>query len=110
MDNQRLIGSRIKQFRKKKGLSQTDLGSIINTSAMQVSYIENGERHATDEVLGKMASALGVNVGDFLVPIVTTKMSTITYGRMTSDISVEQKSDVENSLSAFDDYVRRNVI
>lgn len=110
MDNPRLIGSRIKQFRKKKGLSQTGLGSLINNSAMQVSYLEKGERRASHETLEKLATALDVTVGDFLAPIVTPKVSTITYGRMSPLISTEQKADVEQSLNEFDDFVRSTIL
>lgn len=110
MDNPGLIGSRIKQFRKKKGLSQTSLGSLINNSAMQVSYLENGERKASHETLEKIAVALGVTVGDFLAPVVTPKLSTITYGRMSPSISTEQKADVEQSLKEFDNFVRGNIL
>lgn len=110
MENQRLIGSRIKQFRKKKGLSQTGLGTFINNSAMQVSYIENGERKASHETLEKIATALGVTVGDFLTPTITSRVSTITYGRMSPLISVDQKADVEQALNDFDNYVRSNIL
>ncbi len=110
MENQRLIGSRIKQLRKKKGLSQTGLATFINKSAMQVSYIENGERKAGPDTLERIAKALDVTVGDFLAPTVTSRVSTITYGRMSPLISVDQKADVEQSLNDFDNYVRSNLL
>ncbi|MFZ3009942.1 MAG: helix-turn-helix transcriptional regulator [Candidatus Microsaccharimonas sp.] len=110
MNDPRLIGSRVKQLRKRKGLSQTELGKKVNKSAMQISYIETGERSATSDILEKLASALEVTVGDFIAPVVVPKISTITYGRMSSHLTSQQRSEVERALQEFDTHVRSEVL
>lgn len=38
------IGSRIKELRKKKGLTQEELGKLINVTKVSISCYENGNR------------------------------------------------------------------
>lgn len=110
MNDNRLIGGRIKQIRKKKGLTQTQLGEKLNKSTMQVSYIETGERKASHQTLEQIAEILEVTVGDFVAPIVTTKKASITYGRVSPYFTAEHKAEVERALTSFDDFVRREVL
>lgn len=66
MENKSL-GMIIHEERKKKGLTQAQLGKLIGLKESRVSKIEHGA-HITPEVaffiLGKMGSALQINVVD----------------------------------------------
>lgn len=52
------LGNRIKYFRKRSGMSQLELETLIGTSSGSLSRIENGEVNPTKETLDKIASAL----------------------------------------------------
>lgn len=59
------LGSRIAVFRKKKGMSQIDLGAKINMEKSNLSAIENGRQNASSLTLKKIADALECSVKDF---------------------------------------------
>lgn len=63
------IGLQIKEFRKAKGLTQSDLGELLGMSKQQIAYYENGHRIPTVEnTLQKICEALGVDFDVVLKP------------------------------------------
>ena len=66
MENKSL-GMIIREERKKKGLTQAQLGKLIGLKESRVSKIEHGAPitpEVASFILGKMGSALQINVGD----------------------------------------------
>jgi transcriptional regulator with XRE-family HTH domain len=61
-----LIGQRIAQKRKDKGLSQEDLAGLCDMDRSYLSEIENGHKNFSVMVLMTIAQALGIRSGDFL--------------------------------------------
>jgi transcriptional regulator with XRE-family HTH domain len=59
-------GERLKEIRKKSGLSLREFAKRINFSPSYVSHIENGEKRGSIDFYHKCASVLGVSIGDFL--------------------------------------------
>lgn len=55
---------KIKQARKKAGLTQKKLADILGTSQQNLAQYENGKRKPKIETLKRIASALGVEVED----------------------------------------------
>ena len=60
-----LLGLRIKELRKKKGLSQSELSEKIGVESKHLSRIEVGGSYPSFDTLEKTASALGVEMKDF---------------------------------------------
>lgn len=58
------IGERIKLSRKKAGLTQKELGELLNVSAAMIAQYENNLRNPKFETLDKIANALNVDVWD----------------------------------------------
>lgn len=58
--------NRIREFRKKAGLSQAELGERIGMHQTHVGNIENGARSLTIEWARRIAKALDVTVADLL--------------------------------------------
>ena len=59
------MGSRIKQIRKEKGITQEKLAKESGISRTILSMIENDENHnAKSGTLRKIAAALGVSFGE----------------------------------------------
>ena len=52
------IGERIKLSRKKAGLTQKELGELLNVSAAMIAQYENNLRNPKFETLDKIANAL----------------------------------------------------
>lgn len=65
MDLQR-VGNRIKQFRKRQGLTQEQVASYLDLSRPQISLIESGERSIDLNKLEKLANLFGINLAVFI--------------------------------------------
>ena len=60
------LGSRIRDIRKSKGLSQLDVGVAMDNYAEQVSRIERGKINVTICTLNNIAKCLDITVSDLL--------------------------------------------
>lgn len=62
-----MVGSKVRELRLKKGLSQQELSNLLETMAIYVcrgsiSRIEDGQRTVTDIELYGFAQALGISI------------------------------------------------
>lgn len=62
----KVIGERIRQQRKMKGLTQEELALKVDISTMSIRRYEGGERVITENVIKRIADALGVPVSSLL--------------------------------------------
>lgn len=62
MDHKKLLGQRIKYFRKAKKLTQEQLAEIVNMEPNSISIIESGRNFPTLNSLEKIAKALNVEL------------------------------------------------
>jgi transcriptional regulator with XRE-family HTH domain len=62
MDAQTRVARNIKRFRKERGLSQEGLAFECGLHRTYISGVERGIRNPTVKILGKIASALRVEV------------------------------------------------
>lgn len=58
------LGKKIQKLRKKKGLTQEELGEILRISRVYMGYIEQGRESPSLKILMKIAKKLGVKVED----------------------------------------------
>lgn len=67
-------GKRLAQMRKRRGLTQVELGKSLNISQRMVAYYENDAKKIPTQLLPKLAKILGVSLEELLgggeVPIV----------------------------------------
>src|SRR5690606_17634368 len=61
IDYQKILGQRIRNFRKRAGLSQMELEGEIGASAGYLSRVENGEINPTKETIVTIAEKLELN-------------------------------------------------
>lgn len=59
--NYRIIGSRIRFFRRQRNLSQGDIAERIEKSPSYISYLETGSKHASLETLVDIANILRIS-------------------------------------------------
>ena len=64
-DIRKLYGERLKAFRKKKGLSQADLGFKSSLHRTYISEVERGRRNISILNIAKIAKALDSNIKEF---------------------------------------------
>ncbi len=57
-----IVGARIRDIRKERGLSQEELAHIANLHPTYIGKLERGERNMSVESLDKATSALGISL------------------------------------------------
>ncbi|MBI4517501.1 MAG: helix-turn-helix transcriptional regulator [Deltaproteobacteria bacterium] len=62
MDDRKLIGQRIKELRKARGLSQEALAEKMDVHPKYLGAVERGEQNPTIDFLEKVATALKVDL------------------------------------------------
>lgn len=61
MSHSQVIGQKVRNFRKDRGLSQLELETLIDASPGSISRIEKSDTNPTKETLGRIAKALSLN-------------------------------------------------
>lgn len=65
MELNKYVGSKIKQFRTARGITQDTLAEKLETTRQTISRYENGDRKANQDVLFALSKILNVKVDDF---------------------------------------------
>jgi len=98
------FGKRLMEVRKKKGLSQEDLATLIGTKGPAIGRYERGAANPTIEVAIRLADALDVSL-DYLVGKVDMALDADTLKRM-KDINALPEEDRQFILRAMDGLLR----
>ena len=61
------LGSKVRELRKSKGLSQEELADRADLHYTYVGGIERGERNPSLKSIEKIATALNIDIGELLV-------------------------------------------
>lgn len=56
----------LKEFREKRGLSQTELASLVGLKQTTISQYESGSRRPNLSMAKKLSDALGISLDDFV--------------------------------------------
>lgn len=65
MSINKFIGSKIKEFRVKKNITQLELGEYLNTTSQTISRYENGERNTNPDILFILSNFFDISIDDF---------------------------------------------
>jgi transcriptional regulator with XRE-family HTH domain len=65
----RLVGTKLKELRTSRGITQSDLASVLHTDPSNVSHIEAGRQELRVSQLVKISKVLGVRVCDLVAPL-----------------------------------------
>ncbi|MGQ9556903.1 MAG: helix-turn-helix domain-containing protein [Desulfurispora sp.] len=102
------LGERLKKARESRGLTQIQLGKMVNVSDATINRYERGQRKPTPEMLSKLAEILHVSV-DYLVdgPGETAYESATLAAHRTDDPLQELPEEAKRSLQEFQEYILR---
>ena len=67
------IGERVRALRTDRGLTQTELGEMLNLNQSNISAIERGDRGVTIHQAVRIAKALQVSVDELLTGVSPSK-------------------------------------
>lgn len=93
------LGDNMMLLRKKKGISQADLGKMIGTSGDVIGRYERGDISPSIEVVSKIADALEVSI-DYLIGKTKMEIDADTMRRLEdiAALSQENKKFVLNMI------------
>ena len=96
MDKKKLIGLRMKELRKRKGLSQEKLAEKADTSPNYVSRLERGTENPTLDMMIKIETALDIELWelfDYRHKMPMKDLKNIVK-RVTQDINDEKQLEI----------------
>lgn len=98
------VGNRIKEERKKKKLTQQQLGDLIGVKHNTISSYENATNAPEQDSLFKIAKALGISVDDLFPPTEASVQNNLERAlRMSKDLNLKEidvmRTMIEKALS-----------
>ena len=69
MDINKYVADKIKYYRIQRNLSQEEVAEELETSAVNISRYENGDRKTNQDILFKLSQLFGVSINDFFPPL-----------------------------------------
>ena len=66
MNESEKLGKNLKRIRTAKGISQGEIGRMLEVDKSFISNIENGKTNPTLSTIAKIAKAVGVSVGELM--------------------------------------------
>jgi len=71
------LGIKIKALRKKRGLTQEQLGTIVGVDGSMINKIEKGKSSGSMQTLERIATALGKTLAQLLKERATTEREAV---------------------------------
>lgn len=92
------FGSRLKEARTSKGLTQKELAQLISVANTAISNYENDSNFPNTDILYKIFHALGCDPNFLFQDVVTLKKETLTPGELTHIAKYRQLFDENRML------------
>lgn len=106
-----MIGRRIRELRKMKGMTQIALADEVNLSPTYLSYLENGNKKPSINTVVTIANALGVTSDEILCG--NLEYNPTEYhadiDKLFSDCSKYEKIVILDTAKTMKDSIRRNI-
>jgi transcriptional regulator with XRE-family HTH domain len=98
---EKIIGKRIQEFRKKKGMTQEELSEIIDISPHYLSALERGIYNIKLETLVKILNTLGISADEVFCDVVN-KSCAVTSSRLSERLESLPTEEQERILAVVD--------
>ena len=108
--NKKALGSKIKFFRKKKGITQQTLAEWTDCTPTYISHCESGRKNMSLEILVRIANALNATADELLIDSLenTVKVSNHEFASLLMDCSEYEKHVLLDVLQATKSSMRRH--
>lgn len=102
MDINKYVAERIKYFRTLRNLSQEDVADELETSAVNISRYENGDRKTNQDVLFKLSKMFKVSINDFFpdvengnfIDVISNTIKIPVLGFIKAGVPMEAQEDI----------------
>lgn len=110
--NYTIIGTRIREFRKMRQLSQSTLSELADLSPGYISYIENGSKIPSLDTIVQIANALEITPDILLESELVIKEKTIAaeYAEILDSCTMLEKQIVLESSRDLVEILKRNKV
>ena len=98
---EKIIGKRIQEFRKKKGMTQEELSEIIDISPHSLSALERGIYNIKLETLVKILNTLDISADEVFCDLVN-KSSAVSSNRLSDRLDSLTKEEQKKILAVVD--------
>ena len=98
---EKIIGKRIQEFRKKKGMTQDELSEIIDISPHYLSALERGIYNIKLETLVKILNTLDISADEVFCDVVE-KSSAVSANRLSERLEALPTEEQERILAVVD--------
>lgn len=104
------IGQKIKEIRKRRGLSQMALAELIDKTPAYLSYIENGSKSLSIDTFIQIANALNISADELLQDNLenTILVSNNAFATIISDCSEYERRVLLEAATALKTTLRSN--
>lgn len=96
MNQNQIIGSNIRQFREKFGLTQEELATYLGVTREEVSYYETGKRNIPTEVISKAAKLYGLDEYDLFEVDAEMKCAKLAFAFKADSLKPEDLNHMAN--------------
>ena len=99
------LQSEIKDYRKKKGLSQDDLAAILGVTRSKIANWENGRTFPKPDMIQEIANKLDINLtnGDLINDFIDYESTLKKKFKQISENGKIEISDIENIIKILDE-------
>ena len=108
MLNYKSIGKRIRHHRKRRGLTQEQLGLSINTSGAYISNIERGVKKPSLDNLAAIAETLDITINDMIPSVYDDLDHIIELNALSSRCSPTDRVRLEASFGEIIRILKQN--
>lgn len=95
------VGSRLREAREARGLTQIALAGLIGVTSMAVSQYENGKSSPSPDVVTRFPGVLNMPMEFFLQPIATPEATSTVFARSMSSATAMARTRAERRFSWF---------
>lgn len=103
MEKKNVVGSNIRKFRLKAGITQEELALMSELSQGYINQLESGKRNYTQKSLGLIANALSIPIIEFFredeeIPLVSEKESSYLKKRSYKKEFIQILNDLQEHI------------
>lgn len=108
--NYGLLGERLREIRKRRGLSQMSLAEATGLTSTFISYVENGHKTMRLETFVQIANALNVSADELLMDSLenTLKVRNNEFADVLADCNEYERRVLADILKATKESLRKN--
>lgn len=110
MEIGKIIGTNLKEFRKKFGYEQEDIAQYLGVDRSTISLYENSQREISIVQLHKIADLFAIELEDLIEPDSANKAANLAFAFRSNGINESDLSSIASFQKVVKNYIRMKKI